>query len=641
MEGEGAYTIVDGHKMTLGANDFVLTPNGTWHEHGVAATARPASGRTGSTSRWSMRSKRISMPCIPKLQQDVGYPVDDMTRAWGNPGLRPAGAEWTKAYSPLLKYEWGPTYEALLRYAKATDGSPFDGVLMNYVNPVTGGPVMQTIGASDADAAAGREDQGASPHRQRRSIRSPKASGYSIIDGKRFDWNERDIFCVPSWAWHEHGNASASEDACLFAFNDLPVMQALGLYREEAYGDNQGRQPLKSRGSVMRLVTYRANIEAAARLGAVVDEEVVDVERIGAHAGVPLPSSMLDLIDLGSPATMALKKILSDHGNHWPVGTALPLANVRLLAPIPRPRKNIFGIGLNYVEHVAESSRALDTAKELPKQPIIFSKPPTSVIGPDEAIEHNRTITQQLDWEVELAVVMGRTARRVSGGAGARLRFRLQRDDRRQRRDNRRAGQWIYSKGQDTYAPFGPCIVTADEIGDPHALDLWLTVNGVEKQRSNTRHMLFKVPLLIADISAGDHARARRHHRDRHARRRRRGADAAGMAVAGRRRRGGSGRHRPAAPSGRGDLSEGRGDVVRHGDAGGFTPLQDPDGDGDAAADRLGDDPVRGWRRQRRALQLLQRVGPRAADACDRAARWIRALQGYTRPISSPPGSSW
>ena len=103
----------------------------------------------------------------------------------------------------------------------------------------------------------------------------------------------------------------------------------------------------------MRLVTYRANIEAAARLGAVVDDLVVDVERIGAHAGVALPSSMLDLIDLGSPATMALQKILSDHERSWPVGTALPSANVRLLAPIPRPRKNIFGIGLNYVEHLS------------------------------------------------------------------------------------------------------------------------------------------------------------------------------------------------------------------------------------------------------------------------------------------------
>jgi 2-keto-4-pentenoate hydratase/2-oxohepta-3-ene-1,7-dioic acid hydratase in catechol pathway len=252
----------------------------------------------------------------------------------------------------------------------------------------------------------------------------------------------------------------------------------------------------------MRLVTYRANVEAAARLGAVVDDMVVDVERIGAAAGVALPASMLDLIDLGPPATMALKKILSDKASQWPIGAVLPLANVKLLAPIPRPRKNIFGIGLNYVEHVAESSRALDTAKELPRQPVIFSKPPTSVIGPDDAIEHNKAITQQLDWEVELAVVMGRTARRVSEAQALDFIFGYSVMIDVSARDNRRAGQWIYSKGQDTYAPFGPCIVTSDEIGDPHGLDLWLTVNGVEKQRSNTRHMLFKVPLLIADISA-------------------------------------------------------------------------------------------------------------------------------------------
>jgi len=252
----------------------------------------------------------------------------------------------------------------------------------------------------------------------------------------------------------------------------------------------------------MRLVTYRGNIEAAARVGAIAGDLVVDVEKIGAQAGVPLPASMLDLIDLGPPAWAALKKILGDYNDNWPVGTALPVANVKLLAPIPRPRKNIFGIGLNYVEHVAESSRALDTSKELPTQPIIFSKPPTSVIGPDDAIEHNRTITQQLDWEVELAVVMGQTARRVSEADALRYVFGYSVMIDVSARDNRRAGQWIYSKGQDTYAPFGPCIVTADEIGDPHALDLWLTVNGVEKQRSNTRHMLFKVPLLIADISA-------------------------------------------------------------------------------------------------------------------------------------------
>src|SRR5260221_2265299 len=252
----------------------------------------------------------------------------------------------------------------------------------------------------------------------------------------------------------------------------------------------------------MRLITCRGNIEAAARLGALAGDLVVDVEKIGVHAGVPLPSTMLDLIDRGPPAWAALRKILNDDRQNWPVGAALPLANVKLLAPIPRPRKNIFGIGLNYVEHVAESARTLDTAKTLPKQPVIFSKPPTSVIGPDDAIAHNKTITQQLDWEVELAVVMGQTARRVTEADALRFVFGYSVMIDISARDNRRAGQWIYSKGQDTYAPFGPCIVTADEIDDPHALDLWLTVNGVEKQRSNTRHMLFKVPLLISDISA-------------------------------------------------------------------------------------------------------------------------------------------
>ena len=73
-----------------------------------------------------------------------------------------------------------------------------------------------------------------------------KGSGHSTINGQRFDWSEHDIFCVPSWAWHEHANASDREDACLFCLNDLPVMRALGLYREEAFGENGGHQPLTS-----------------------------------------------------------------------------------------------------------------------------------------------------------------------------------------------------------------------------------------------------------------------------------------------------------------------------------------------------------------------------------------------------------
>ncbi len=242
MEGSGAYTIVDGHKMTLGANDFVLTPNGTWHEHGVAEDGAPCIWQDGLDIPFVNAMEANFYAVHPDLQQAVGHPVDSMPSAWGSPGLRPAGETWAHAYSPLLKYEWGPTYEALLRFAGVTDGSPFDGVMMNYVNPATGGPVMQTIGASMQMLRAGETTLA---HRHTGSVlyQCAKGRGHSVIDGRRFDWEERDIFCVPSWAWHEHANGSDSEDACLFAFNDMPVMNALGLYREEAFGDNDGRQP--------------------------------------------------------------------------------------------------------------------------------------------------------------------------------------------------------------------------------------------------------------------------------------------------------------------------------------------------------------------------------------------------------------
>jgi 2-keto-4-pentenoate hydratase/2-oxohepta-3-ene-1,7-dioic acid hydratase in catechol pathway len=252
----------------------------------------------------------------------------------------------------------------------------------------------------------------------------------------------------------------------------------------------------------MRLVTYRAGVEAAARLGAIVGELVIDLEKVGAATGLPLPVAMLDLIDMGPAAW-------SDTASHlraltaYPLGATLPLANVRLLAPIPRPRKNIFGIGLNYLDHVAESAAALDTSPDLPKQPVIFSKPPTTVIGPGDPIPHNAKITQQLDWEVELAAIIGVTAKGVARAEALQHVFGYSVIIDMSARDCRRAGQWIYSKGQDGFAPMGPCIVTADEIPDPQTLDLWLTVNGVEKQRSNTSHMLFKVDELIADISQG------------------------------------------------------------------------------------------------------------------------------------------
>jgi 2-keto-4-pentenoate hydratase/2-oxohepta-3-ene-1,7-dioic acid hydratase in catechol pathway len=253
----------------------------------------------------------------------------------------------------------------------------------------------------------------------------------------------------------------------------------------------------------MRLVTYRASITDDAQAGGVQGDDIIDVQLLAAARGQQLPASMLELIDLGPGGLQALQRLLAGGEGHWPAGTSQPACNVQLLAPIPRPRKNIFGIGLNYVEHVAESSRSLDTSRELPRQPVIFSKPPTTVIGPGEPIRHDASLTQQLDWEVELAAVIGRRASRVRVQDALRYVFGYSVMIDVSARDCRRAGQWIYSKGMDSYGPFGPCIVTADEIPDPQVLDLWLTVNGVIKQKSNTRHMLFKVDALVADISAG------------------------------------------------------------------------------------------------------------------------------------------
>jgi len=245
MEGSGAYTIVDGHKMTLGANDFVLTPNGTWHEHGVDAAGTPCIWQDGLDIPFVNAMEANFYEVHPDLHQKVSHPVDDATATWSGTALLPHAHGWTKPYSPLFKYEWAPTYETLRKLARVSEGSPYDGVLMHYVNPVTGGPVMPTMGAS---MQLLRPGQHTLAHRHTGSFlyQVAKGQGYSVIGGKRFDWQERDIFCVPSWAWHEHANSSATDDACLFCFSDLPVMQALHLYREQALQDNGGRQNVLS-----------------------------------------------------------------------------------------------------------------------------------------------------------------------------------------------------------------------------------------------------------------------------------------------------------------------------------------------------------------------------------------------------------
>lgn len=250
----------------------------------------------------------------------------------------------------------------------------------------------------------------------------------------------------------------------------------------------------------MKLVTYRATVEAEARLGAIKDDLIIDVESLGDVHGADMPDTMLDMIDAGKPALAELREMLASDA--VPVNTSVPMSTATLCAPVPRPRKNIWGIGLNYTEHVAESARALDTSNDLPQKPVLFTKPPTAVIGPNEPILHNSKMTQQLDWEVELAVIMASGGKHIATEDAMQHIFGYTVLIDVSARDNRRSGQWIFSKGQDSFAPMGPCIVTADDL-NPNELDLWLTKNGEEKQRSNTKFLLFNIPELIADISTG------------------------------------------------------------------------------------------------------------------------------------------
>ncbi len=253
----------------------------------------------------------------------------------------------------------------------------------------------------------------------------------------------------------------------------------------------------------MKLVTFRASVDDEARLGVVHGDLIIDAESLGDAFDQDIPDTMLGLIDSGRPGVAALKTLVDGIGDTPPIHTSIAASSAILCAPIQRPRKNIWGIGLNYTEHVAESARALDTSNELPQKPVLFTKPPTAVIGTGEPILHDSKMTQQLDWEVELAVIMGSGGKHIAKEDALSHVFGYSVMIDVSARDNRRSGQWIFSKGQDSFAPFGPCIVTADDIPNPHNLDLWLTKNGEEKQRSNTQYMLFDIPSLIADISTG------------------------------------------------------------------------------------------------------------------------------------------
>ncbi len=237
----------------------------------------------------------------------------------------------------------------------------------------------------------------------------------------------------------------------------------------------------------MKLVTFEHGGEA--RVGALRETDVIDLHSAWGK-GDTAPSSLVSLLQGGS-ATIARARAAAEAA---PAAARRPLASVQLLSPLPRPSK-VICVGLNYRDHAEE------TGQPIPKVPIFFTKAVTSVIGPGAPIVLPLD-SEQVDYEAELAVVIGARCRRVGRDAArdAIAGYTIMNDV--SARDWQfRTSQWFIGKTFDTFAPMGPAVVTGDEVGDPHVLDVSLRLNGTEMQRSNTRHLIFGVPDLIVELS--------------------------------------------------------------------------------------------------------------------------------------------
>lgn len=228
----------------------------------------------------------------------------------------------------------------------------------------------------------------------------------------------------------------------------------------------------------MKLVTF----ENAGRrgVGKLLDRGVVDLTAAG------LAANMRELIAGGAAALQSAARLAAP---------LLPLEGLRLLAPVPDPQK-IIAIGLNYMDHCREQNVAV------PKSPLVFAKFPSSIIGSGEAIRFDPALTDQVDWEAELGVIIGKRARCVGRAEALSCVFGYTPLNDVSARDLQFGDrQWVRGKSLDTFCPFGPAITTADEIPDPQALRICSRVNGVTMQDSSTSEMIFPVDELVAFLS--------------------------------------------------------------------------------------------------------------------------------------------
>ncbi len=215
-----------------------------------------------------------------------------------------------------------------------------------------------------------------------------------------------------------------------------------------------------------------------------------------------LPSSLRLAIEQAHSITLTLKDIFEKRKTL--VSAQIPLKKITLQAPYLDPPRNILCTGINYAEHLDELVRPLSVEKKLPEYPFIFTKPCTSIAHPEAAIECHAGVTDSYDYEVELAVIIGKRGRDIAKEDALDYVFGYSiMNDLSARDIQRRTSQWYCGKALDGSAPFGPCIVLKDYIENPQNLRITSRINGETRQDSNTNNMLFDVPTLIHIVSQG------------------------------------------------------------------------------------------------------------------------------------------
>ncbi|HSE91129.1 MAG TPA: fumarylacetoacetate hydrolase family protein [Candidatus Binatia bacterium] len=264
----------------------------------------------------------------------------------------------------------------------------------------------------------------------------------------------------------------------------------------------------------MRFITFaRKKQQRIGLLGP--QDQVIDLAEINRRylrgGNPPYLASMQAFIEAGGKALQVAKqaekyvagKAAEEHKKLARTGALLKSSQTKLLAPIPWPKKNVVMLGINYREHVDEGARARSLDIKYPEWPVFFTKPATSVIGHNGKVVHHK-VTDKLDWEIELAVVMGKKGRDIPKDKAYDYVFGYTVClDMTARELQRQHGQWFKGKSLDTFCPLGPWIVHKSALSDPQQVRLICRVNGEVMQDGNTRDMIFDIPTIIESLSSG------------------------------------------------------------------------------------------------------------------------------------------